>query len=114
MTWPLSAEEPPASAPRWSLAGHGDESSSSTPANHERARRPHARVPVPGWVSPGELLAAGRAEVTRYGVELIDDKVLSVDPGFVVGLAGGTAVRSATPSNHDRSPRRATRHPGHP
>src|SRR5687768_2810035 len=35
---------------------------------------------------PADLLAAGRAEVAGYGVELIDDQVLSIDPGFVVGL----------------------------
>ena len=38
---------------------------------------------------PGDLLAAGRAEVRRYGVELIDDRVETIEPGFAVRLAGG-------------------------
>ena len=38
---------------------------------------------------PAELLAAGRAEVTGYGVELLDDQVVGIEPGFVVRLAGG-------------------------
>lgn len=41
---------------------------------------------------PAELLAAGRAEVTGYGVELLDDQVLGIDPGFVVRLAGGQVL----------------------
>ena len=39
-------------------------------------------------MSPKELLAAGRAEVTGYGVEQIEDQVLAIEPGFVVRLAG--------------------------
>src|SRR4051794_30373002 len=38
---------------------------------------------------PGELLAAGRAEVGGYGVELIEDQVVGIDAGFVVRVAGG-------------------------
>ncbi len=38
---------------------------------------------------PTELLAAGRAEVHSYGVELIDDRVTAIDPGFVVRLSDG-------------------------
>jgi thioredoxin reductase len=38
---------------------------------------------------PADLLAAGRAEVTGYGVELVSDQVAAIDPGFVVRLAGG-------------------------
>ena len=38
---------------------------------------------------PADLLAAGRAEVAGYGVELIDDHVLALEPGFSVRLAGG-------------------------
>jgi thioredoxin reductase len=57
---------------------------------------------------PADLLAAGRAEVTGYGVELIDDKVLAVDPGFVVGLAGGMALQARrvliTTGAHDELP----------
>ena len=45
-------------------------------------------------MSPADLLAAGRAEVTRYGVELIEDRVVGIDAGFSVRLAGG-AVRHA-------------------
>src|SRR3712207_5805934 len=41
---------------------------------------------------PRDLLAAGRAEVTRYGGVLIDDAVADVDPGFRVQLAGGGTV----------------------
>jgi thioredoxin reductase len=41
---------------------------------------------------PLELLAAGRAEVAGYGVELIEDRVLGIEPGFTVRLAGGAAV----------------------
>jgi len=33
---------------------------------------------------PAELLAAGRAEVASYGVELIEDQVISIESGFVV------------------------------
>ncbi len=43
---------------------------------------------------PAELVAAGRAEVTAYGVELIDDLVLGVDPGFSVRLAEGSPLRA--------------------
>jgi thioredoxin reductase len=38
---------------------------------------------------PSELLAAGRAEVTGYGVQIIEDRVLDIEPGFTVTLAGG-------------------------
>lgn len=37
---------------------------------------------------PAELLAVGRTEVGRYGVELIEDRVDAVEPGFVVRTAG--------------------------
>src|SRR3954454_11958683 len=36
---------------------------------------------------PADLLAAGRAEVTGYGVELVEDQVVGIDAGFVVRLA---------------------------
>lgn len=45
-------------------------------------------------MSPKDLLAAGRAEATGYGVELIDDRVLAIGPGFVVRLADGEPVRA--------------------
>jgi thioredoxin reductase len=41
---------------------------------------------------PAELLAAGRAEVTGYGVRMIEDQVLGIDPGFAVRIAGGETV----------------------
>lgn len=43
---------------------------------------------------PADLLAAGRTEVTGYGVELISDRVETIEPGFVVHLAGGPVDRS--------------------
>ena len=43
-------------------------------------------------MSPTELLAAGRAEVTGYGVEIIEDKVVRVEPGFRIGLANGDTL----------------------
>jgi thioredoxin reductase len=39
-----------------------------------------------------ELLADGLAEVVSYGVELIDDRVVAVEPGFSVRLAGGSVL----------------------
>lgn len=44
---------------------------------------------------PGELLAVGRLEVAGYGVELIKDRVESVQPGFEVRLAGGTVLTAS-------------------
>ena len=38
---------------------------------------------------PAELLAAGRREVSGYGVDLIEDRVEDMAPGFTIGLAGG-------------------------
>ena len=43
---------------------------------------------------PSELLAAGRAEVIGYGVELINDRVLDIAPGFTVALAGGRTLNA--------------------
>lgn len=43
---------------------------------------------------PSELIAAGRAEVASYGVELIDDEVRSVKPGFTVTLASGRVLHA--------------------
>jgi thioredoxin reductase len=45
-------------------------------------------------MSPAELSAAGRSEVAAYGVELVDDRVLDIDAGFIVRLAGGRALRA--------------------
>lgn len=45
---------------------------------------------------PAEFLAAGRAEIARYGVELVRDRAVDVsrDDGFGVTLAGGATVRA--------------------
>lgn len=39
-------------------------------------------------MAPSDLLDVGRAEVTGYGVELIEDRVATIEPGFSVRLAG--------------------------
>jgi thioredoxin reductase len=41
---------------------------------------------------PADLLAAARAEVRRYGVELVDDRVVGITTGFTVRVAGGRTV----------------------
>jgi thioredoxin reductase len=43
-------------------------------------------------MSPADLLAAGRAEVTGYGVELLEDQVVGIDTGFFVRLASGRVL----------------------
>ena len=43
---------------------------------------------------PTELLDVGRAEVTGYGVELFDDRVAHIEPGFVVRAAGGDVLHA--------------------
>src|SRR3954447_1478084 len=43
---------------------------------------------------PADLLAAGRAEVRRYGVEVIEDRVIGIEPGFLVHRAGGQVLRA--------------------
>src|SRR5690242_5246649 len=57
---------------------------------------------------PAELLAAGRAEVARYGVDLVADRVVGIEPGFSVRLAGGRVLRArrilVTTGVHDRLP----------
>jgi thioredoxin reductase len=40
-------------------------------------------------MSPANLLAAGRAEVSGYGVELVEDRVVKIEVGFSVLGAGG-------------------------
>jgi thioredoxin reductase len=47
-------------------------------------------------MSPAEFLAVGRAEIARYGVELVRDRVVdaSRDTDFTVVLAGGRTVRA--------------------
>jgi thioredoxin reductase len=41
---------------------------------------------------PAELLAAGRSEVSGYGVEIIDDVVVRIDPGFTVHCGAGQVL----------------------
>jgi thioredoxin reductase len=41
---------------------------------------------------PGDLLAAARAEVRRYGVEILEDRVVDAEAGFALRLAAGRAV----------------------
>jgi thioredoxin reductase len=43
-------------------------------------------------MSPADLLAAGRNEVARYGVALIDGLVTAIEPGFSADLASGTRL----------------------
>jgi thioredoxin reductase len=43
---------------------------------------------------PAHLLAAGRDEIARYGVELVTDQVVGIEPGFFVRLAGGRVLRA--------------------
>jgi thioredoxin reductase len=43
---------------------------------------------------PGELLAAGRAELARYVVDVIAGRVASIELGFVVHVEGGADVRA--------------------
>jgi thioredoxin reductase len=43
---------------------------------------------------PADLLAVGRAEVSAYGVELIADRVETIEPGFSVRLGGGRILEA--------------------
>jgi len=43
-------------------------------------------------MAPADLLAAGRVEVTGYGVELVADRVTGIEDGFAVRLAGGRVL----------------------
>jgi len=47
-------------------------------------------------MSPAEFLALGRAEIARYGVELVRDRAVDVAKGedFAVALAGGETVHA--------------------
>jgi thioredoxin reductase len=45
-------------------------------------------------MSPADLLAAGRVEVTGYGVELVEDQVVRIEAGFFVRLAGGRVLKA--------------------
>jgi thioredoxin reductase len=41
---------------------------------------------------PAELLATGRNELARYGVEVVRDRVTTIQAGFFVRLAGGRVL----------------------
>ena len=41
---------------------------------------------------PGDFLGVGRSEVIGYGVEMLQDRVRGIEPGFSVRLAGGTVL----------------------
>jgi thioredoxin reductase len=43
---------------------------------------------------PPELLRAGRDEVRRYGVEIVEDRVVGAAAGFALRLAGGGALEA--------------------
>jgi len=45
-------------------------------------------------MSPADLLTVGRGEVTGYGVELVEDQVVAIEPGFVVSLASGPVLKA--------------------
>ncbi|WP_329341809.1 NAD(P)/FAD-dependent oxidoreductase [Streptomyces sp. NBC_00663] len=45
-------------------------------------------------MSPAEFLAIGREEIARYGVELVQDRVVDVSQGFGVTLANGRTLRA--------------------
>lgn len=46
-------------------------------------------------MAPGELLAVGRLEVAGYGVELVEDRVVAVERGFELRLAGGGVLTAS-------------------
>lgn len=41
---------------------------------------------------PAHFLAAGRAEIAEYGVELVEDRVVGIESGFFIRLAGGAVL----------------------
>ena len=60
----------------------------NTPAAHMQGYLSRDGMP------PADLLAAGREEAAAYGVELIAGQVLSIEPGFSIGLAEGGHLES--------------------
>jgi thioredoxin reductase len=60
----------------------------NAPADHKQGFLSRDGMP------PAELLAAGRAEVTGYGVELVEDQVVGMEAGFSVRLAGSRVLRA--------------------
>jgi thioredoxin reductase len=63
---------------------------SGTPRNAPAAHM-HGYLSREG-MPPADLLAAGRAEVRRYGVEVVPDRVVGIEPGFRVRLAAGRTL----------------------
>jgi thioredoxin reductase len=45
-------------------------------------------------MSPADLVATGRVEVSGYGVELIDEQVVGIDAGLVVRTSGGRVLQA--------------------
>ena len=43
---------------------------------------------------PADLLRAARAEVRRYGVEIVDERVMDASAGFTLRLSGGRSVEA--------------------
>jgi thioredoxin reductase len=43
---------------------------------------------------PAALLAAGRSEVSSYGVEIVSDEVIEITRGFVLRALGGSVLRA--------------------
>ena len=93
MTSPWSAAVRPVSAPPSCSAAPGAASSSSTP-ERRGTLLPHTcrgSSPATGC-HRADLLAPAREEVRGYGVEIIEDEVVEIEPGFTLGLAGGGSV----------------------
>ena len=63
---------------------------------------------------PAELLRAARAEVRRYGVEIVEDRVVDATAGFALRLAERPDRRGPTGAARDRRRRRAARCRGRP
>src|SRR4051812_36890550 len=85
----------PGCPPCW--AGHGAARWWST--HGEPRNAPSARLQgclTRYGMPPAEFLAVGRAEIARYGMELVRDRVVDATKGedFAVVLASGTAVRA--------------------
>ena len=64
-----------------------------TPRNAP-ARHMHGFLSRDGF-PPADLLRLGREEVTGYGVEFVQDRVISIDPGFTVRLFAGESLEAS-------------------
>ncbi|MEU5306913.1 NAD(P)/FAD-dependent oxidoreductase [Streptomyces noursei] len=60
----------------------------NAPAAHTQGFLPQDGMPL------GDLLTVGRAEVARYGVEMIKERVEDISYGFFVRLAGGAVLKA--------------------